>query len=82
MFSKKVSSHSACPPRFYGLSKIHKHGVPLGPIVNNREASTYSLARYLTEQLKLWVGGCEHCVRNSAMFAKVVNSLNGHFGQF
>ena len=33
---KKMYPTGAVPPKFYGLPKIHKRGIPLRPIVSNR----------------------------------------------
>nr|VZH99363.1 unnamed protein product [Spirometra erinaceieuropaei] len=37
----------AAAPRFYGLPKVHKAGVPLRPIVSLRGAPTFNLAKWL-----------------------------------
>ncbi|BHF74075.1 hypothetical protein SprV_0401715900 [Sparganum proliferum] len=42
----------AAAPRFYGLPKVHKAGVPLRPIVSLRGAPTFNLARWLFRNLR------------------------------
>ena len=46
----------ACPPKFYGLPKIHKTGTSLRPIVSHRGSVTYGVAKVLTKVLKPLVG--------------------------
>ncbi|XP_028394526.1 uncharacterized protein LOC114518725 [Dendronephthya gigantea] len=60
-------SCSVCP-KFYGLPKIHKSGVPLRPIVASQGSPTYNLAKYLARILKPVVGQTEHHVVNSKEF--------------
>ena len=41
---KQLYPTSAVPPKFYGLTKIHKTGTPLRPIVSSRGSITYGVA--------------------------------------
>ena len=43
-------------PKFYGLSKIHKTGNPLRPIISSRGSVTYRVAKVLSKELKPLVG--------------------------
>lgn len=47
----------------------------LEPIVCTITAPTYALDKFLAGLLNPWVGGCENHVRNSAIFAKIVEGL-------
>lgn len=58
-----------------GLLKMHKEGIPLRPIVGTIEAPTYGLHKYLMGLLKPMVGMCDHHVKNSKMFAIIVDVL-------
>ncbi|BHF84817.1 hypothetical protein SprV_0902796900 [Sparganum proliferum] len=42
----------AAAPRFYGLPKVHKAGVPLRPIVSLRGAPTFNLAKWMFRNLR------------------------------
>ena len=44
------------PPKIYGLSKIHKTGNPLRPIVSSRGSVTYGIAKVISKVLKPLVG--------------------------
>ena len=44
---KKVYPAGAGIPKFYGLPKIHKAGVPLRPIVSSRGSVSYNTAKEL-----------------------------------
>ncbi|BHF66006.1 hypothetical protein SprV_0200902000 [Sparganum proliferum] len=39
-------------PRMYGLPKIHKHGLPLRPIMDMRNSPYHTIAKWLVEKLK------------------------------
>ena len=39
--------NQCCPPKFYGLSKIHKVGTPIRPIMSSRGSITYGVAKEL-----------------------------------
>ena len=43
-------------PKYYGLPKIHKTGVPLRPIISSRGSGTYETAKDLAKILKPLVG--------------------------
>ena len=53
---KKMYPTGAVPPKFYGLPKIHKRGIPLRPIVSSRGSSSYEMAKELARILKPLVG--------------------------
>ena len=53
---KAMYATGCVPPEYYGLTKIHKTGNPLRPIVSSRGSVTYGVARVLSKVLKLLVG--------------------------
>ena len=53
---KKLYPTGAVPPKFYGLPKIHKSGIPLRPIVSSRGSISYEVAKELARILKPLVG--------------------------
>ncbi|XP_046393718.1 uncharacterized protein LOC124161442 [Ischnura elegans] len=63
------------PPRFYGLPKVHKEGIPLRPIVSQIDAPTYHLARYLARHLQPHVGKTSSHVKNSAHFVEILQGV-------
>ena len=62
------SSDGLCP-RFYGLPKIHKPGIPLRPIVSFVNSPTYAISGYLARILSPVVGNTDYTVKNSCEFA-------------
>ncbi|XP_067642288.1 uncharacterized protein [Eurosta solidaginis] len=48
----KMTTHTAIPPRMYGLPKVHKENMPLRPICSMINAPSYNLCKYLTNILK------------------------------
>ena len=65
---KKMYPTGAVPPKFYGLPKIHKRGIPLRPIVSSRGSINYEVAKELARILKPLVGSSPHHVRNTGDF--------------
>ncbi|XP_046387267.1 uncharacterized protein LOC124156652 [Ischnura elegans] len=63
------------PPRFYGLPKVHKEGIPLRPIVSQIDAPTYHLARYLARHLQPHMGKTSSHVKNSADFVEILQGV-------
>ena len=63
------------PPTLYGLSKVHKEGIPLRPIVSNIGAPTYQLSKHLSGLLNQYTGKTAHHVKNSFHFIRILESL-------
>ena len=61
-----------CASRFYGLSKIHKHGIPIRPIVEYTNTPKYALAKKLASILGPLQ---EHSAKNAEDFVKLVEDL-------
>ena len=53
---RKLYPTGAVTPKFYGLPKIHKDGIPLRPIVSSRGSISYEVAKELARILKPLVG--------------------------
>ena len=62
-------------PKFYGLPKIHKPGIPLRPIVFSCESVTYRVAKVLTKILKPLVSKFPHNVHSTQDFAEQANKV-------
>ena len=62
---KRMYPTGAGTPKFYGLPKIHKPGIPLSPIVSDRCTVMYSTAKELAKILKPLVGMSAHHVHNT-----------------
>jgi hypothetical protein len=69
---RRLLPSASKPPRFYGLPKIHKEGVPLRPIVSQIGAPTYRLSKYLAQSLQQFVGQSPSCVKNSDHFIDIL----------
>ena len=67
---KKVYPTGAGIPKFYGLPKIHKAGVPLRPIVSSRGSVSYNIAKELARILKPLAGRTIYSVYNTQDFAE------------
>ena len=65
---KQLYPTNAVPPKFYGLSKIHKTGTPLRPIVSSRGSITYGVAKELSHIIKPLVGQSPHHLKNTQHF--------------
>jgi hypothetical protein len=68
---QQVLPQGSRPPRFYGLSKIHKPGVPLRSIVNTIGSHTYHLAQDLVRLLNGHMSHSPHHLKNSIEFVHV-----------
>ena len=53
---KRLYPTGAGSPKYYGLPKIHKAGVPLSPIISSWSSATYETAKELAKILKPLVG--------------------------
>ena len=64
-----------CPPKFYGLPKIHKPDIPLRPIVSSCGSVTYGVARELGKILKPLVGKSPHHINSTQDFVEQVKHI-------
>ena len=67
---KKLYPTGAVSPKFYGLPKVHKPGIPLRPIVSSTGTATYNTAKELARILKPLVGSSIHHVQNTRDFVE------------
>ena len=63
-------------PKFYGLPKVHKVGVPLRPIVAFRGSPTYALASTLAKRLKPLVASSAHMLKDTEDFVNKVKGIS------
>ena len=67
---KMLYSTDGLCPRCFGLSKIHKPGIPLRPIDSN--SPTYAISGYLARILSPVVGNTDYTVKNPCEFADFI----------
>ena len=65
---KKLYPTGAGTPKFYGLPKVHKAGMPLRPIVSSIGAVTYETSKELSKILKPPMGQSPYQVQNNQEF--------------
>ena len=73
--SLTYKSMCPCPPKFYGLSKIHKPDTPLRPIVSSCGSVTYGVAKDLAKILKPLVGKSPHHITSTQDFVEQVKHI-------
>ena len=71
---KRLYPTGAVPLKYYGLSKVHKPGMPLRPIISSVGSVTHATAKELARIIKSLVGGSQHHVRNNKDF---IHSIEG-----
>ena len=64
-----------CPPKFYGLPKIHKTGNLLRPIVSSRGSVTYGVTKVLSKVLKPLVGKSPYHIQSTGDFVSRAKGL-------
>ena len=62
---RRLYPAGAVVPKFYGLPKIHKPGIPLRPIVSSTGTAAYNTAKELARILKPLVGMSHHHLQNT-----------------
>ena len=72
---KRLYPTGAGSPKYYGLPKIHKQGVPLRPIISSRGSATYETAKELAKILKPLVGKSPHHVQNNQDFLDSIKGI-------
>ena len=70
----RLQSTAGHTPSLYGLSKIHKEGVPFQPIVSFIGSPTYDLSKHLSKLLSPLVGTSLSAVRNSRDFVDFIST--------
>ena len=76
---KRLYPTGAGSPKFYGLRKIHKLGMPLRPIVSSIGTVTYQTSKEVARILKPLVGRSPHHVKNTQDFIGQIKGI--HLGQ-
>ena len=71
---KRLYPTGAVLPKYYGLPKVHKPGMPLRPIISSIGSVTHSTAKELARIIKPLVGGSQHHVKNNMDF---IQSIEG-----
>ena len=71
---RRLYPTGAGPPKYYGLPKVHKPGMPLRPIISSIGSVTHATAKELSKILKLLVGKSSNHVKNNMDF---LQSLEG-----
>ena len=72
---RRLYPTGASPPKFYGLPKVHKSGMPLRPIVSSIGSVTYETSKELSRILKPLVGRSPHHVQNNQEFPKQLEDI-------
>ena len=72
---RRLYPTGAGSPKFYGLPKIHKSGIPLRPIISSIGTVTYNTAKELARILKPLVGLSNHHVHNTRDFVEQIKEV-------
>ena len=72
---RKMYPTGAVSPKYYGLTKIHKAGTPLRPIISSTGTATYNTAKELARILKPLVGTSIHHVQNTRYFIEQIKDV-------
>ncbi|XP_076047945.1 uncharacterized protein LOC143029226 [Oratosquilla oratoria] len=63
-------------PKFYGLPKVHKDGVPLRPIIAFRGSPTYNLASMMGKRFRPLVVNSSRMLKNSNEFLEEIRGIS------
>ena len=72
---KRLYPTGAVSPKYYGLPKIHKAGVPLRHIISSRGSATYETAKELAKIIKPLVGRSPLHVQNNKDFLESIRNI-------
>ena len=78
---KRIYPTGAVSPKFYGLPKIHKAGIPLRPIISITGTVIYNTAKELAKILKPLVGSSSHHVHNTRDFIEHIKDVRLRQGE-
>ena len=73
---RRLYPTGAGSPKFYGLPKIHKIGMPLRPIVSSIWAVTYETSEKLARILKALVGRSPHHVQDTQDIIQQIKGIH------
>ena len=79
---RRLYPTGAVSPKFYGLPKVHKPGIPLRPIVSSTGTATYNTAKELSRILKPLVGSSIHHVQNTRDFVEQLKEVRLKQGSY
>ena len=71
----ELAPRGSRPGRLYGLSKLHKAGAPLRPILSAIGTPTYKLAKFLVPIIAP-ITTNEHTIKDSFNFAKEITTMD------
>ena len=72
---RRLYPTGAGSPKFYGLPKIHKPGIPLRLIISSIGTVTYNTAKELARILKPLVGLSKHHIHNTIDFVEQIKEV-------
>ena len=72
---RKLYPTGAGSPKFYGLPKVHKEGIPLRPIVSSIGDASYETAKELAKILKPLVDTSLYHVHNTQEFIQQIKNI-------
>ena len=72
---RRLYPTGASSPKFYGLPKVHKTGVPLRPVGSTIAAVTYETSKELSRILKPLVGRSPYQVQNNKEFIQQIKGI-------
>lgn len=73
--SKLLTIHNAITPKIYGLPKLHKHNIPLRPIVSSIQSPFYNLSKYLSACISNIVGNNDYYIKDSFTFKEFIDKI-------
>ena len=72
---KVIYPYGCIAPKFYGLPKIHKTGIPLRPMVSSGDSVTYGVAKVIAKVLIPLVGKSPHHIQSTGDFVSKVRDV-------
>ena len=72
---RRLYPTGAVPPKYYGLPKVHKPGMPLRPIISSVGSVTHATAKELGRIIKPLMGGSIHHVQNNRDFLQSIEGI-------
>ena len=63
------------PPKLYGLPKLHKPNIPMGPVVSFCGSPTHQLSKYLTNVLKPLTDESRHKLQSTENFIVAIKTI-------
>ena len=72
---RRLYPTGASSPKYYGLPKVHKTGIPLRPIISCVGSVSYETAKELSKILKPLVGNTPYSVQNTQDFIHSIQDI-------